>query len=379
MESRRQFHGHHGRHGGSSGGGRGFQRFRGGGRGSGGGSGPPGRPALWFKGDGYNDYEVVSIAEEVVGISGFLAEQQPGFSGVLKQRFSDFVVHEIAPTGRRVELEALAKKPKSASAAFQDLVLAFLNGERSAEEEQDGDKKDKRPAGATEVVVRVLTRKLQCAGSDIGKRAHAAQDRYNLRKLVVLVAKEIGAKKGKEFEEFLAKVEQSRAKFEAERKDQANTGGANGSSGAVSKPTASKASASASSSTSLGSGDRTSAALAAAAATEGLTFYIGGLNDKADRVFIHESMRRYGSSRIVADTLNIGGDTSVIRVRPAFAIKLIPGERDSRRDWPVGQRTSCLSALLGQANVSSNRLVVFLQRTICSSRCTSATRTRAWC
>ncbi|KUF93156.1 hypothetical protein AM588_10003999 [Phytophthora nicotianae] len=48
-------------------------------------------------------------------------------------------------------------------------------------------------------------------------------------------------------------------------------------------------------------------------------------------------MRRYGKSRIVADTLNIGSDTAVIRVRPHFAVKLLPGERDSRRDWPVGQ------------------------------------------
>jgi hypothetical protein len=323
MEARRQFHGHHGRHGGSSGGGRGSGRFRGGGGRGGGGGGPPGRPALWFKGDGYNDYEVVSIAEEVVGISGFLDERQPGFSGVLKQRFSDFVVHEISPSGRRVQLQVLAKKPKGATTAFQHLVLAFLLGD-AAGDDQDTEKKDKKPASATEVVLRVLGRKLQRAGSDNGKRAHAAQERYNLRRLVMLVAKEIGPKKGKEFEEFLAKVEEARAKFDAERKEYA--------SGSAAKATATAA-------TSVASGDRTSAALAAAAASEGLTFYVGGLNDKADRVFIHESMRRYGSSRIVADTLNIGGDTSVIRVRPAFATKLIPGERDSRRDWPVGQRT----------------------------------------
>lgn len=326
MEARRPFHGHHGRHGGSSGGGRGSGRFRGGGGRGGGGGGPPGRPALWFKGDGYNDYEVVSIAEEVVGISGFLDERQPGFSGVLKQRFSDFVVHELSRSGHRVQLQALAKKPRGAAAAFQHLVLTFLLG-ASAADEQDAEKKDKKPASATDVVLRVLARKLQRAASDNGKRAHAAQERYNLRRLVLLVAKEIGPKKGKEFEEFLGKVEEARAKFDAERKEHA---GGNGSAGAKATPAAAAASAP--------GGDRTSTALAAAAASEGLTFYIGGLNDKADRVFIHESMRRYGSSRIVADTLNIGGDTSVIRVRPAFATKLIPGERDARRDWPVGQR-----------------------------------------
>uniref|UniRef100_A0AAV1U4N9 TRUD domain-containing protein n=1 Tax=Peronospora matthiolae TaxID=2874970 RepID=A0AAV1U4N9_9STRA len=48
-------------------------------------------------------------------------------------------------------------------------------------------------------------------------------------------------------------------------------------------------------------------------------------------------MRRYGKMRIVADTLNVGSETAVIRVRPRFAVRLLPGERDESRDWPVGQ------------------------------------------
>ncbi|EGZ27046.1 hypothetical protein PHYSODRAFT_474702 [Phytophthora sojae] len=272
MDSRRQG----GRHYGGNNG----RRFRRGGGGRGGGSGP-----VWFKGEGYNDHESVCIAEEVAGISGFLDASRAGFPGVVKQRFADFVVHELAPRSRQpVALQRVAKKGKNLQLVFQQRVLDFALGLLG--------------------VVRALSRKLQRTSLQQQKLGQAAQEAYHLKQLVVLVTREIGAKKGKEFEQFLEKVEQARVEFDAKRKE-------------------------------LGDEAGTSAALAAA---EGLTFYLGGLNEKGDRVFIHETMRRYGKTRIVADTLNIGSDTAVIRVRPQFAVKLLPGERDSRRDWPVGQR-----------------------------------------
>jgi hypothetical protein len=277
----------------------GGRRFRrGGGRASGRGSGP-----VWFKGEGYTDHESVSISEEVAGISGFLTPAQKGFPGVVKQRFADFVVHELSPkTHEPVTLQSVARKGKSASLAFHDKVLDFALGVvgprdegRRPEEQQDKD--------GVIAAVRLLARKLQHTSVRQQKQGMKAQEVFNLKQLVLLVTHEIGDKKGQEFQQFLDKVEQARADFEAKRQ-QTQDG-------------------------------VTSAALAAA---EGLTFYLGGLNEKSDRVFIHETMRRYGKTRIVADTLNIGTDTAVIRVRPQFAVKLLPGERDSRRDWPVGQR-----------------------------------------
>ncbi|KAG7379704.1 hypothetical protein PHYPSEUDO_008270 [Phytophthora pseudosyringae] len=273
----------------------GGRRFR---RGGGRGSGP-----VWFKGEGYNDHESVCIAEEVAGISGFLSPGQRGFQGVVKQRFADFVVHELSRRTRQpIALQSVAKKSKSAQLVFQERVLDLVLGLVAP---RDEGRKAAEVQGKEELVgaVRQLARKLQQTSLRQQQLGRAAQEAHHLRQLVVLVTREIGPKKGKEFEQFLAKVELARVEFEARRKE-------------------------------LGAEAGTNAALAAA---DGLSFYLGGLNEKGDRVFIHETMRRYGKTRIVADTLNIGSDTAVIRVRPQFAVKLLPGERDNRRDWPVGQ------------------------------------------
>ncbi|KAF4315196.1 hypothetical protein BBO99_00009548 [Phytophthora kernoviae] len=303
MESRR--HGHGGRRNFEHNGGRRFRR--GGGRGGG---------PVWFKGEGYNDHECVQIAEEVAGISGFLHSQQTGFPGTLKQRYADCVVHELSQRSQTpVMLSRPAKKSKSVQLTFQERVLDFVLGAVGSKEEQ---KKTNDTQAATEKkrkdemlpVVRQLAHKMQQVATQQSKLGLEAQEAYHLRQLVLLVTREIGEKKGKEFEQFLDKVEQAHAEFEAKRKEEKEKRDEKG-------------------------GNAVSAA--AAAAADGLTFYLGGLNEKGDRVFIHETMRRYGKTRIVADTLNIGSDTSVIRVRPTFAVKLLPGERDSRRDWPVGQ------------------------------------------
>lgn len=269
---------------------RGDRRFRRGGRGG----------SVWFKGEGYNDHENVQIAEEVAGISGFLSDCK-GFQGTLKQRYADCVVHELALRSQQpVTLQRVARKGKTAQLAFQETVLDFVLGEVGTKDQDETTKSEMLP------VVRELSRKMQQVATKQHKQGLKAQEAYHLRQLVTLVTKEIGAKKGKEFEQFLEKVETARQEFEDKRKEAQEKG-------------------------------EDVVVNAAAAAADGLSFYLGGLNEKGDRVFIHETMRRYGKTRIVADTLNIGSDTSVIRVRPTFAVKLLPGERDSRRDWPVGQ------------------------------------------
>ncbi|KAI9908028.1 hypothetical protein PsorP6_016495 [Peronosclerospora sorghi] len=258
--------------------------------------------SMWFKGEGYNDHENVCIAEEVAGIAGFLTPSQPGFKGILKHRFEDYVVHELDYHSKLpVTLQSVAKKSKSVQMAFQECVLGFVIGVQSRAEEATIEVQQKKD----EVIgfVRHVARKLQRLSHEQRKLGDIAKEAYHLRQLVVLVTKELGTKQGKEFEQFLEKVEQKRVEFEANAQE-------------------------------TGSAADPNAALAAA---EGLTFYLGGLNDKADRVFIHETMRKYGKSKIVADTLNIGSDTAVIRVRPQFAVKLLHGDRSNRREWPVGQ------------------------------------------
>ncbi|CAI5734785.1 unnamed protein product [Hyaloperonospora brassicae] len=261
--------------------------------------------AVSFRDEGYNDHESVCIAEDVAGIAGFRTPSQIGFHGVVKQRYDDFLVHELRARSRvPVVLQHVVKKRPHVVQVVRERVLACVLDRKDAQGlETDG-------AGQLDVdkqlheTLRQVTGKLQQTLLQQQIDSQQAHEAYHLRQLVLLVSKEIGVKKGKEFEQFLKRVEQAQEAFERkQREKRADT-------------------------------DLTAAATAAA---EGLTFYLGGLNDKADRVFIHETMRRYGRTRIVGDTLNIGSDTAVIRVRPRFAVQLLPGERDEKRDWPVGQ------------------------------------------
>ncbi|CAH0514847.1 unnamed protein product [Peronospora belbahrii] len=254
---------------------------------------------IWCKNEDYSDYDSVCIAEEVVGISGFLTSIQAGFQGLMKHRFEDFIVHELSLHAKvPITLQSVAKKNKKVSLLFQEHVLDLLWGVMPSQDKTRRHYQQEKDEIIS--LVRQLARKLQHMSLELQKRGQVAQEAYHLQQLVGLVTREIGVKKGKEFRQFLDKVEQARVEFESKKKKHNQDE-------------------------------------AAVAAVEGLSFYLGGLNDKADRVFIHETMRRYGKTRIVADTLNIGEDTAVIRVRPHFAVKLLPSARDNRRDWPVGQ------------------------------------------
>eukprot|EP00752_Nemacystus_decipiens_P003898 g3578.t3 len=100
---------------GGRGGGRGG--WRGGGRGNrgggggwgkggrgGGGRGRGGSPDWYDRRPAEPTAETLAMmgtraTESTVGITHFMTESDSGFSGVLKQRFSDFIVHEVAPGG----------------------------------------------------------------------------------------------------------------------------------------------------------------------------------------------------------------------------------------------------------------------------------------
>ena len=52
-------------------------------------------------------------AEASVGIVAFVAPSLDGFHGVLKRRFTDFVVREVDEHGRHAELTELSNKDKA--------------------------------------------------------------------------------------------------------------------------------------------------------------------------------------------------------------------------------------------------------------------------
>ncbi|RHY33453.1 hypothetical protein DYB32_001626 [Aphanomyces invadans] len=135
MADRSFQHRNGGRHGGRGGrgGGRGGS-FRGGGRGrhnrDGGRGGGRGGDA-WFKQEGYNDGVASSVDEADVGIKVF-RNDVPGFNGIVKQRYSDFIVREVAVGGREIaqltdlELPKGKSKNRSIHTMLADSLQEFL-------------------------------------------------------------------------------------------------------------------------------------------------------------------------------------------------------------------------------------------------------------
>jgi hypothetical protein len=107
----------------------GYRGGRGAGRGAGRENGLP-----WYKQEGYNDAVASSVDESEVGIKVFVTNT-PGFNGIIKQRFSDFIVREIALSNNgsaiaqltELELPPYPKKNRSIHTMLADAMGAFLN------------------------------------------------------------------------------------------------------------------------------------------------------------------------------------------------------------------------------------------------------------
>jgi hypothetical protein len=66
---------------------------------------------------------LVRMDEADVGIRTFLSEAVPGFSGVYKARYADFIVREVEPDGTVVRMRAPATRGQAAPPAGVDLAL----------------------------------------------------------------------------------------------------------------------------------------------------------------------------------------------------------------------------------------------------------------
>ena len=73
------------------------------------------------------------MSEEDVGITEFLNKSNPGFFGVLKHRYSDFLVNEIEPSGNVVWLKTSNEKEVVQKKVSPQEQLESLN-ENSIEE-----------------------------------------------------------------------------------------------------------------------------------------------------------------------------------------------------------------------------------------------------
>jgi tRNA pseudouridine13 synthase len=62
--------------------------------------------------------------EVEVGISDYVSTETPGFAGVLKKRYTDFLVNEILPNGRVVHLQKLGNAAVSQSGGKTKLAIS---------------------------------------------------------------------------------------------------------------------------------------------------------------------------------------------------------------------------------------------------------------
>jgi tRNA pseudouridine13 synthase len=86
-----------------------------------------------------------------VGITAFVRPDVPGFTGTLKQRFTDFLVNEIVPSGEVLHLHKIATpelfrgKAREKSTTGSDQVAVSIDNSRSLDEEAGNKAKESKP------------------------------------------------------------------------------------------------------------------------------------------------------------------------------------------------------------------------------------------
>nr|CCA17507.1 tRNA pseudouridine synthase D (TruD) putative [Albugo laibachii Nc14] len=93
-------------------------------------------PLASFRGPGYNDGAHVTLDESKVGIQCYRCPNIAGFTGIMKQRYSDFIVREVDTNGAIVSLTELSRNstpstktvsnPKTLCELLTQTIVQFL-------------------------------------------------------------------------------------------------------------------------------------------------------------------------------------------------------------------------------------------------------------
>ncbi|GMF15103.1 unnamed protein product [Phytophthora lilii] len=317
---------------------------RGGGRGGRGGR-HDGRD---FRAAGYNDGVPCSVDESAVGIRSFLRPEVGGFHGATKQRYSDFVVREVALDGQVVALSdvkrwAPAPKPQKVSEVFKQKVFALLND--AANEKMD------IPPPVHTLVGKLAGRLLGMFNAN--KRAKALkQEKEDVQKLKVAVAGVCGEETAEKLAEFMLKLIDAQVKGE-EAKRLVNNVNKN-KTGEQDK---------------LEKVEVTAEEHKKEAET---VFFFPVIKAKETRAAVHEVVRKFGSGVVVSDTTNNSDGVSVIRVRRV----MVGGKKrkdmdqrggnNARAPWPKN-RPDYLQFVLYKRNMETNSVMMQLAKAMNSN------------
>lgn len=270
-----------------------------------------------------------------------------GFHGATKQRYSDFVVREVALDGHVVTLSdvkqvAPAAKSQKISEVFKHKVFALLN-------DAANEKMDISPP------VHTLVGKL--AGTLLGlfnanNRARLVkEEKANVEKLKVAIGGVCGQETAEKLEEFMLKLVAAQVK-EEEAKRLANKINKN-------KSEEKK---------------KESEVLSAEVKKEETetAFFFPPIEAKDTRAAVHETVRRFGSGTVVSDTTTNSNGVSVIRVRRVMVggkkRKDMDGrERNNgRAQWPKN-RPDYLQFVLYKRNMETNSVMMQLAKAMNSN------------
>ncbi|ETK90696.1 hypothetical protein L915_05584 [Phytophthora nicotianae] len=294
-----------------------------------------------FRAAGYNDGVPCSVDESVVGIRRFLMPGVGGFHGTTKQRYSDFVVREVALDGHVVTLSdvkrlAPAAKSQKISEVFKHKVFALLND--AANEKMD------IPAPVNTLVGKLSGRLLGMFNAN--KRARLLkEEKENVEKLKVAVTGVCGAVTAEKLEQFMLKLVDTQVK-EEEAKRLANNINKNKSKAEKKEEKISTDEVNNETET---------------------TFFFPPIEAKETRAAVHELVRKFGSGIVVSDTTTNSDDVSVIRVRRVMVggkkRKDIDqrGGNNGRMSWPKN-RPDYLQFVLYKRNMETNSVMMQLAK-----------------
>lgn len=332
-------------------GGGGRRGGRGGGRGGRGGSGrgrgnQDGSSSSYtnFRGPGYTDGVAKSVDEAVVGIKQFLAPDVVGFHGTIKERYSDFIVREVALDGTVAQLtdvkrftSARAKgKEQKVSELFKQRVFSFLNdavkrGNGSEANEQDKETaKMAIPPAIHSLVGNIAGRLLGMFNQN--KRLQAEKlERANIAQLKVKIAEICGEETAVSFEKYMLRVLDEQVAVQTAKQNSNKAVG--GQPAAEMKPSQEKG--------------------------EAEVFFFPEIATKDGRTAVHECIRKFGENLVVSDTVaDKTSDASLIRVRrmTVGGKKRKDVDQRGKNKWP-SERPDFLHFVLYKRNLETNSVM----------------------
>lgn len=297
-----------------------------------------------FRGPGYTDGVAKSVDETVVGIQQFLAPDVVGFHGTIKERYSDFIVREVALSGVVAQLtdvkrftSARAKgKEQKVSELFKQHVFSFLN-DAAAKRSEAADQQNRE---ATKMAIPPAIHSLvgNIAGRLLGlfnqsKRLQAEKlERANIAQLTLKIVDICGHETAISFEKFMLKVLDEQVAAQ------------------VAKQSSNKA---------AGGGQPAPLTDVKPAQEPQEAFFFPEIATKDARTAVHECIREFGENLVVSDTVaDKNSDVSLIRVRrmTVGGKKRKDVDQRGKNKWP-SDRPDFLQFVLYKRNLETNSVM----------------------